>query len=72
MESCCLRVPAGLLVSYDSFKEWSKERGLAAEGFGLHVVGGAVAGLCAATSSAPFDLLKSRLQVGEMAGYLKS
>lgn len=30
---------SGLLVSYDSFKQAVKERGLAEEGFGLHVAG---------------------------------
>jgi hypothetical protein len=53
---------AGLLVSYDSFKEWAKARGAASEGFGLHVAGGAVSGVCAATTSAPWDLIKTRVQ----------
>jgi hypothetical protein len=53
---------AGLLVSYDSFKEQAKKAGIAGEGFGLHVAGGAVSGLVAATTSAPFDLVKSRVQ----------
>ena len=60
---------AGLLVSYDSFKHQLKATGIADEGFALHVGGGAVSGFCAATTSAPFDLIKTRIQNDEQAKY---
>jgi hypothetical protein len=60
---------AGLLVSYDSFKGVVKTRGLADEGLALHVVGGLVSGLCAATTGAPWDLVKTRVQNDAIGRY---
>jgi hypothetical protein len=64
---------AGLLVSYDSFKQEAKARGWASEGLALHVAGGMISGLCAATTAAPWDLIKTRIQndtKGEYRGVL--
>jgi hypothetical protein len=64
---------AGLLVSYDSFKQEAKARGWASEGLALHVAGGMISGLCAATTAAPWDLIKTRIQndaKGEYKGVL--
>lgn len=64
---------AGLLVSYDSFKQEAKIRGWATEGLPLHVAGGMLSGLCAATTAAPWDLVKTRIQndaKGEYRGVL--
>ena len=49
------------LAAYDHTKYLCKHRGLADEGFALHVFAAMISGLAFATAAAPADIIKSRI-----------
>lgn len=55
---------AGQMMGYDGTKKFCRQHGLLSDGPALHVCAALVAALCAASFSAPADVLQTRLMQG--------
>ena len=56
---------SGNLMGYDATKTACKRSGVMEDGFALHAFAACAAGICAATLSAPADVLQTRMQMSQ-------